>query len=210
MPSSLFDSTVCNRTPSTTTALSMVWGYSIFHPLPKRRYENSFCRRWRKSSPTDFVSTNLKACSNVFDSVIARLANLTFSEEPGLDPEDPASYKPISNLNSIGEGSRAVVSFTISSSCVRSLFLLLSAYRPHHYTETTFLKILNDIFEATDARKATVLVALDLLAAFDMIDQSVLINRLNTRSATVHWLANGSVSISAFIKSVEKDLGRLL
>ena len=55
---------------------------------------------------------------------------------------------------------------------------LQSAYRRHHSTETALLKISNDIFEAVDSGNATVLVALDLSAAFETIDHSVLINRL--------------------------------
>ena len=55
---------------------------------------------------------------------------------------------------------------------------LQSAYRPHHSTEIALLKISNDIFEAVDSGNATVIAALDLSAAFDTIDHSVLINRL--------------------------------
>ena len=55
---------------------------------------------------------------------------------------------------------------------------LQSAYRKHHSTETALLRITNDLFEAVDAKKANVLVALDLSAAFDTIDHSVLLRRL--------------------------------
>ena len=55
---------------------------------------------------------------------------------------------------------------------------LQSAYRQYHSTETALLRITNDLFEAVDAKKANVLVALDLSAAFDTIDHSVLLRRL--------------------------------
>ena len=74
-----------------------------------------------KSSPMDFVPTSvLKKCSNVFVPLITRLANMSFDEgcfpqsfkqaqitpllkKEGLDSSDPASYRPISNLNTISK-----------------------------------------------------------------------------------------------------------
>ena len=71
-----------------------------------------------KSSSVDFIPTSLlKLCPSVFSELIARLANLSFSEDtfpakfkaaavitpllkkPSLDPDNPSSYCPISNLN---------------------------------------------------------------------------------------------------------------
>ena len=47
-----------------------------------------------------------------------------------------------------------------------------------HNTETALLKIFNDLLMAADEKKVTVLVLLDLSAAFDTIDHNILINRL--------------------------------
>lgn len=72
-----------------------------------------------KSSPLDVLpSSLLKPCAEVFAPVIARLANLSFSEgrfpqrfkiaqvlpllkKPGLDTTQPSNYRPISNLSTI-------------------------------------------------------------------------------------------------------------
>ncbi len=47
-------------------------------------------------------------------------------------------------------------------------------------TESALLRVLNDILLATDTGDSVVLVLLDLSAAFDTINHSVLINRLQS------------------------------
>ena len=53
---------------------------------------------------------------------------------------------------------------------------LQSAYRPNHSTETILLRIVNDLLTAMD--KIRILTLLDLSAAFDVIDQQILLTRL--------------------------------
>ena len=55
---------------------------------------------------------------------------------------------------------------------------LQSAYKLVHSTESSLVKINYDILSSLDASKCTVLVALDLSAAFDTINHNVLLNRL--------------------------------
>ena len=108
-------------------------------PVTKAEVCNFLLSMLAKSSPTDFVTTDLlMACSNVFASIIARLANLTFSDEPELDQEDPARYKPISNINSICK----VLARLFIAQLVPHVSVLYcsfrSAYHRHHYIETAF------------------------------------------------------------------------
>ena len=70
-------------------------------------------------------------------------------------------------------------------------FYQQSAYRSHHSTETALILVTNDIMCAVDQKKAVVLVLLDLSAAFDTIDHSILLNRLHKRygitGTTLSW-----------------------
>ena len=67
-----------------------------------------------------------------------------------------------------------------------------SAYRPRYSTETSLQLLLDNIYSTADAGKLTLLVSLDLSAAFDTIDHAVLLKRLNCSfgiAGTVHsWL----------------------
>ena len=56
-----------------------------------------------------------------------------------------------------------------------------SAYKKFHSTETLLVRIVNDLLIATDEKKATVVMLLDLSAAFDTIDHSKLLSTLNSQ-----------------------------
>ena len=55
-----------------------------------------------------------------------------------------------------------------------------SANRKHHSTETTLLHVTNDILRTIDCPQDDVLVLLDLSAALDTIDHTILVERLQS------------------------------
>ena len=56
-----------------------------------------------------------------------------------------------------------------------------SAYRRNHSTETALLKVMNDILLKMNKQHVTILALLDLSAAFDTFDYSILLNRLSSK-----------------------------
>ena len=55
-----------------------------------------------------------------------------------------------------------------------------SAFRPRHSTETALVRVMNDILLAMNSQRVTLLVLLDLSAAFDTVNYEVLLKRLHT------------------------------
>ena len=90
------------------------------------------------------------------------------------------SYRPISNLPFVSKVIERAVAFQLKNHLHGHQLLdtLQSAYREHHSTETALVKVQSDIVNAIDNNSAAVLVMLDLSAAFDTIDHSILLRRL--------------------------------
>ena len=56
-----------------------------------------------------------------------------------------------------------------------------SAYREHYSCETAILKVSNDILWAMECQSITLLIALDLSAAFDTVDHDILLSILRNK-----------------------------
>ena len=108
--------------------------------------------------------------------------------------DDLNNFRPISNLNFISKILEKVVASRIqshlSSNSLSSSFQ--SAYRIFHSTETTLLKIHNDLILAMDRGEVTSLILLDLSAAFDTVDHSILLTRLQ------NWFGLDGLSLNWF------------
>ena len=59
--------------------------------------------------------------------------------------------------------------------------ILQSAYKNHSITETALLGVSDNVLRAMDMKKCALLVRFDLSAAFDTVDHSVRLSRLQTR-----------------------------
>ena len=69
-----------------------------------------------------------------------------------------------------------------------------SAYRKHHSTETAMVRVLSDVLTAADTRQVTLLGLLDMSAAFDCVDHSILLQRLERNfgvsGLALQWLTS--------------------
>ena len=143
-----------------------------------------------KSCDLDPIPTNiLKALLDILIKPITTIINLflesgtfplSFKEarvtlllnKSNLPVNNVTNYRPVSNLNFISKITEKVVSNRLQAH-INSNKLnnpMQSAYQKFHSTETTLLRVRNDISVFLDKGHVTALTLLDLSAAFDTID----------------------------------------
>ena len=115
-----------------------------------------------------------------FPNILKRGIIKPLLKKPSLDPNMMSHYRPVTNIAFISKIIEKVVADELMHFVdENNLFeLFQSAYRKLHSTETTILKIHNDIMTSIDEGKCVLLVLLDLSAAFDTIDHAILLSRL--------------------------------
>ena len=164
-----------------------------------------------KSCELDPIPTwLLKKCLSVLLPLITKIVNMslttgTFPEcykdaiirpilkKSNMDPENMKNYRPVSNLHFLSKIIEKVVAGRleqhISNNNLHDPFQ--SAYRASHSTETALLKVSNDVLSSIDKGKCIVLASLDLSAAFDTVDHSILLSRLETtygiKATALQW-----------------------
>ena len=93
------------------------------------------------------------------------------------------NLRPVSNLAYISKLIETAVANQVQSHMFRyGLYpVLQSAYRQCHSTETALLKVRNDILLNMNKQHVTLLVLLDLSAAFDTVNHVILLERLKSK-----------------------------
>ena len=87
------------------------------------------------------------------------------------------NFQPVSNLSFISKLTERVVLNRLINhvSCNNLQEKFQSACKPNHSTETALMRIQNDILMTLDNKKGVLLFLLDLTAAFDTVDFTLLL-----------------------------------
>ena len=114
-------------------------------------------------------------------------------KKPALDPGILANYRPISNLPFLSKilekaAAKQLCDFLHKNNIFEGF---QSGFRANHSTETALLRVANDLLTTADNNLLSVLVLLDLSAAFDTVDHHILLQRLEhlvgIRGSALKW-----------------------
>ena len=123
---------------------------------------------------------NASLSTGTFPSQLKSAIVLPLLKKPSLDSEVLKNYRPVSNLSFISKLIEKVVALRILEHMKDNNLLdqMQSAYRSGHSTETALLRVHNDIVISVDQGRGVALILLDLSAAFDTVDHTILLDFL--------------------------------
>ncbi len=168
-PASLDEVTkIINMSASKTSSLD---------PIPTHLFND--CLEELAPSITSIV--NVALATGCFPSKFKKAIVTPLIKKPSLDPEELSNYRPVSNLSFVSKVVERAVAARLNVHLAENGLqaCMQSAYRPKHSVETALLKVHNDIMCSLDRRQAVMLILLDLSAAFDTIDHTILLRRLH-------------------------------
>ena len=123
---------------------------------------------------------NLSLSSGSIDG--AKLAHvIPLIKDKTIDSSNLKNYRPISNLSFIGKLVERIILRRLNEHLENNNLNMAqqSGYKKYFSTETLLVNIMDDILVATDENKATVVMLLDLSAAFDTVDHGKLLKILH-------------------------------
>uniref|UniRef100_A0A803SUT5 Reverse transcriptase domain-containing protein n=1 Tax=Anolis carolinensis TaxID=28377 RepID=A0A803SUT5_ANOCA len=126
-------------------------------------------------------------------------------KKASLDPTNPCNYRPISNLPFLGKVLERVVASQLQGFLEDMDFLdqSQSGFRPGFSTETALVALVDDLRRELDRGSVTLLVLLDISAAFDTIDHGILLERLSGMGlggTALQWLQSFLEGRSQLVK----------
>ena len=126
----------------------------------------------------DIVNTSLS--SGKFPTLLKSAVVCPLLKKIGLDKDVFKNYRPVSNLPFLAKTIEKVIAARLVEHMTANDLMdpMQSAYRKGRSTETALLRIQNDILCALDKGKGVCLVLLDLSAAFDTVDHTILLSFL--------------------------------
>jgi hypothetical protein len=194
---------------------------SSFSSVSPGQVKRLITRSLDKTSKCDLIPTWLvKKCLNGFLLSITALINRCLSQgipasfkhsiitpilKQGKPSSDLSSYRPISNLPYIAKLVENIVVGQITDHLDHNNLFdnQQFAYRAKHSCELALLELSDFIFSAADKGEVTIVLLLDMSAAFDTVEHSILLQRLSSMgirdqalSWCRHYLSNRFSSVS--------------
>lgn len=144
--------------------------------------------------PSLLTIINRSLVSGIVPSYFKQAVVQPLLKKPNLDPSLPNNYRPISKLPFVSKVLEKVVANQLTSYLTNHNIpdKFQSGFRKKHSTETALLRVSNDIMMSSDSGKCSVLVLLDLSAAFDTVDHGILLDRLR------EWVGISGSALSWF------------
>ena len=184
--------------------------FSAFERLSEDQVKKLIMKSPNKQCASDPISTwMLKECLDIILPFLAHIVNLSLQTGHFADAWKEALLSPLlknSTLNIVFPSFRPVSNLPFVSKLVERsspeqilshmvvncpMPVCQSAYTKNYSTETALLKVTSDILSDMDDNKVTLLVLLDLSAAFDTIDHSILLETLKKKvgisGKALHW-----------------------
>ena len=165
---------------------------SFADPLPDRVLNDNvelFLPIW-----TSLVNLSLSLGS--IDGLLKQADVVPLLKAVGIDFTVHNNFRPVSNLQFLGKLIERVVAKRLKHHMLINNLETSNqyGYKKGHSTETILLKITNDILIASDKKTATVLLLLDLSAAFDTVDIDKLIgilySEIGVRGTALKWFSS--------------------
>lgn len=196
------------------TAYSPIAEFTNFTSVSEDQLSKLIYKLTSKSCEIDPIPASvLKHCLHVLLPVITKIVNLSLSnavmppslkiallnprlKKPSIDHEEFSNFRPISNLKFVSKVIEKTVATQVNDYINENNMneFFQSAYKINHSTETALIRVNNDILRALDDKKSVILLLLDLSAAFDTVDHTILLTRLNRRlgfkGAVLDWFSS--------------------